>query len=291
MRTKFIDTVPLGAEVSGLDVSNTLSGDVIDQLRRLIHDRAVVTLRGQNLTPRQQVDFGRYFGAPEEHLLTQYLLPGHPELLVVSNIIENGSPIGIVDAGSSWHTDMSYARQPTYLSMLYAVEVPHAVEGGALGDTSFVNTAFAYDTLSPELKATLKGKNAVHSYLSRSNARHTAGSKRKPPTQEQIDKVKDIEHPIFRQHPFCEKTCIFVDRAYTISIPGMDKAESERHLNLLFDHLIRPDFIYRHKWQAGDLVIWDNTQTQHIAHFDYAPEQHRRMHRVSLRGTQPYGTS
>lgn len=289
MQTQINNDLPLGAEVTGLDIRQPMSGGQIDQLRRLVHDRGVVAIRGLSLTPDQQVEFGRYFGDPEEHLLTHYLLPGHPELLVVSNIIENGNQIGIVDAGSSWHTDMSYARQPTYLSMLYAIEVPHAADGTPLGDTSFVSTAFSFETLSPSLKEELKGKSATHSYLSRSTARHKSGSQRKPPTKEQLEKVKDIEHPIFRQHPFCDKTCLYVDKAYTISIPGLDKEKSDQHLSALFDHIARPDFVYRHKWKAGDLVIWDNTQTQHVAHFDYSAEQFRRMHRVSLRGTVPYG--
>ena len=291
MPTQVNNDLPLGAEVTSLDIREPLGGNQIDSLRRLIHDRGVVAIRGQSLTPEQQIDFGSYFGDTEEHLLTQYLLPGHPELLVVSNVIENGSHIGVVDAGSSWHTDMSYARQPTYLSMLYAIEVPHAADGSPLGDTSFVSTAFAYDTLSAAIKSALKDKSAVHSYLSRTTARHKAGSLRLKPTKEQLEKVKDIEHPIFRQHPFCDKTCLYVDKAYTISIPGVEKDKSDQYLGQLFDHIARPDFVYRHKWQVGDLVIWDNTQTQHVAHFDYSPEQHRRMHRVSLRGTVPYGTA
>ena len=278
---------PLGAEVQGLDLRQPLSGQEVGGLRRVIHERGVVVVRGQQLKPNQQVDVGRYFGEPEVHLLGQYLLPGFPELLVVSNVIENGKQIGIIDAGSTWHTDMAYMKNPTYLSMLYAIEVPHD-NGSPLGDTQFVSTSFAYETLPDDVKQNLEGRMATHSYASRSKARHEGGSRREAPSKEQLERAADVRHPVFRKHPFCDKTCIYVNKAYTTEIVGMEAAQSKAQLNDLFSHLIRPDFVYRHKWSVGDLVIWDNTQTQHLATFDYAPEQRRRMHRVSLRGTAPY---
>ena len=161
----------LGAEVQGLDLRKPLSGQEVDGLRRVIHDRAVVVVRDQLLEPSQQIDVGRYFGEPDVHLLGHFLLPGFPELLVVSNVIENGKQIGIIDAGSNWHTDMSYMKNPTYLSMLYALEVPHD-NGSPLGDTQFVSTAFAYETLPDDVKRSLEGRVATHSYASRSKARH-----------------------------------------------------------------------------------------------------------------------
>jgi len=280
--------LPLGAEIHGLDLRERLSGDAVDELRRVFHENGVVCIRGQTLTPEQQIAFGKYFGEPEEHFLTQFLLPGYPELLVVSNVLENGKHIGIVDAGSSWHTDVSYMKNPTYLSMLYALEVPHRDDGVSLGNTLFTRTAFAYETLADEIKTALAGKTSIHSYGSRSKARHESGSKREKPTQAQLERAKDVEHPIFRRHPYCDKTCIFVNKAYTTRIPGLEPEESSRYLNALLEHLTRPDFIYRHQWKVGDLIVWDNTQTQHIASFDYTEQQRRRMHRVSLRGTVPY---
>ena len=93
--------------------------------------------------------------------------------------------------------------------------------------------------------------------------------------------MKDIEHPIFRQHPFCDKTCLYVDKAYTISIPGIEKDKSDHYLGQLFDHIARPDFVYRHKWQVGDLLIWDNCATQHLAISDYG-DLPRRLHRAGI---------
>ena len=283
-----IENLPLGAQISGLDLRQPMSGRQLGMLRQTIHAHGVVAIRGQDLTPEEQIGFGRYIGEPEEHVLTHYLLPGYPELLVVSNIVENGRQIGIVDAGGAWHSDLAYKKRPTYLSMLYAVEVPHREDGTALGDTSFLSAAFAYDTLPAELKQALSGRTSISSYAARSKKRHAAGSARITPTQQQLDSVKDVEHPVFRQHPYCDKTCIYVSKVHTTRIAGFDEKASNEYLDQLVAHMVRPEFIYRHSWRKGDLVIWDNAQTQHIVSFDYAANQRRRMHRLSLKGTIPW---
>src|ERR1043166_1269878 len=238
-----LDTpLPLGAEVQGLDLRKSLSGLEVDGLRRVIHDRAVVVIRNQQLEPAQHIDFGRYFGEPDVHLLGHFLLPGFPELLVVSNVMENGKHIGIVDAGSTWHTDMSYMQNPTYLSMLYAIEVPHD-GSGPLGDTQFVSTSYAYETLPHGVKRSLEGRLATHSYASRSKARHEGGSKRPAPSKEILQRAADVRHPVFRKHPFCDKTCIYVNKAYTTEIVGIDAAQSQAQLDDLLAHLVRPEFV------------------------------------------------
>jgi len=277
---------PLGAEIDGLDLRRTYTGDVIHQIRDLVHRRGVVAIRGQELTPEQQIAFAQYFGDPEEHVLSKFLAAGHPELLVVSNIIENGRQIGLVDAGSDWHTDLSYMKRPTYLSMLYSIEVP-AEDGRSLGDTQFVSTSHAYETLDDQAKSRIHGKRAVHSYAARSLARQAAGSKRPPPSAEELDRTKDVSHPIVREHPASGKGCLFVNQAYTTLVEGLNKDASSELLASLYRHITRPESIHRHKWRVGDLVIWDNIQTQHLATFDYKPEQRRLMHRVSLQGPAP----
>ncbi len=277
----------LGADVYGLDLTKPLSGDVVDELRKLFHERGVVAIRGQNLTPLQQVAFGRYFGSPEEHFLSKFLVPGRPELLVVSNVIENGRQIGLIDAGNEWHTDLSYAERPTYLSMLYALEVPQA-DGKSLGDTQFVSTAAAYESLDEAHKQKLEGKTAIHSYAARTRARAAANSARPMPSKEELDKVPDVEHPIVRRHPYTGRGCIFINKAYTTEIRGMAESESSAELEFLVSHISQPRHFFRHNWQPGDLLVWDNTQTQHLATHDYSADQRRRMHRVSLKGTVPY---
>lgn len=279
------EELPLGAEVQGLDLRHPLSGEAINELRRVIHERGVVVIRGQKLTPMEQIAFGKYFGEPEEHVMTEFALPGFPEIWVVSNVVENGKKIG-VDAGKEWHTDLSYMARPTYLSMLYAIEVPHK-DGTPLGSTHFASTAFAYDTLSDDMKSALGGKKARHSFAARAKRHQEAGNKRNI-TQEQLAKTPDIEHPVFRRHPYCEKTCVFVSKSHTTEIVGLGKDKSAAYLNELWSHCARPDFIYQHEWRVGDLLIWDNTQTQHLATFDYTLDQPRRMHRVSIKGTPTF---
>ena len=284
------ENLPLGAEITGLNLRNSMTGEQIEQIRQAVHQYGVVFIRGQEISPAQQLSFAKYFGEPEQHLLhggTNYTLPEHPEMLVVSNVIENGKQIGIMDAGSEWHTDLSYSKNPTYLSMLYSLQVPHGPDGLPLGSTAFVSTSFSYDTLPEKIKDALTGKTAVHSYAARVRARELAGTKRIPPTKEQLDRAKDVDHPIFRRHPYCNKICIFVNKAYTTEINGLKPEQSNGYLQDMYLHMTRPDFAYQHQWRVGDLVIWDNTQTQHLASFDYSADQHRRMHRVSLRGTLP----
>jgi len=215
--------LPLGAEVRGLDLRKPLSGAAVHALRSVLHSRGVVVIRGQELTPMQQIELGKYFGEPEEHLLREFLLPGYPEIWVVSNVIENGRKIGI-DAGKEWHTDLSYMKNPTYVSILCALEVPH-VDGRALGSTHFLSSAFAYETLAKDVKAGLRGKKAIHSFSARAKRHLAAGNKRNI-SQEQLDKAPDVEHPVFRQHPYCDKVCTFVSRSHTTEILDVEPDKS-----------------------------------------------------------------
>jgi len=172
------------------------------------------------------------------------------------------------------------------VSALYAIEVPR-VDGRALGSTHFLSSAFAYETLSDKLKHELRDAKAVHSFGTRAK-RHQAAGNRRNISQEQLDKAPDVEHPVFRRHPYCDKTCTYVSRSHTTQIVGVESARSQQLLEELFAHSERRDFTYSHEWEVGDVLIWDNTQTQHLATFDYPAHVNRRMHRVSIKGTIPY---
>ena len=151
---------PLGAEISGLDLARPLDDATFDAVRKSFLDsEGVLVLRDQRITPEQQIAFSRRFGPLAIHVLRQFLLPGHPEILLVSNVIENGKPIGLGDAGRYWHSDLSYVAEPSLGSLLHAREIPS--EGG---DTSFANLYAAYEALPAEIKRRIDGKRAVHSY-------------------------------------------------------------------------------------------------------------------------------
>src|SRR3979411_2622516 len=151
----------VGAEIGGVDVAADLPDDVFEEIDDAYNRYSVLVFRDQKLTPAQQIAFARRFGALEISPRTQFALPGHSEILVLSNIIENGKPIGNADAGRTWHTDMSYTKTPPRGSLLYAREIP-IERGRALGDTVVASAAAAFELLPADKQASLRGLRAVH---------------------------------------------------------------------------------------------------------------------------------
>jgi taurine dioxygenase len=273
---------PLGAEVLGLDLSQPVSAEDFARLHRAHLDHHVLVFRDQNITPAQQVAFSRRFGPLQIHVLRQFQLPLEPEVLVISNIRENGQPIGLGDAGHFWHSDLSYKETPSLGSMLHAQELPE--EGG---DTLFANQHTAWEQLPDYLKRAVAGLKAEHSYL----ARYADLQKRNPwrpnLTQAQIDEVKPVVHPVVRTHPETGHKALFVSEHFTTRIVGLPEDESRALLDELFDHSTRPEHIYRHRWQPQDMVFWDNRSLMHLA--AGCPEnQRRKLYRTTIEGDAPF---
>ena len=187
---------------------------------------------------------------------------------------------------STWHTDLSYTAEPSRCSLLYALEVPFE-NGVALGDTLFVNTCAAYDALPDEMKARLAGLKATHSYTARYQRMQQGGS-RVELDEDQKKAVPEVVHPIVRTHPFTGRKCLYVNEGFTVGIVGMPKDESDALLADLYEHVTDARFMYRHRWQVGDLLMWDNCSTQHNAIANYAPHQRRHMRRTTVRGSAPF---
>jgi len=286
-----LDTRPtgaaLGAEIRGIDLAQAIDDATLHAIEDALHEHEVVFFRDQHISPEQHVAFSRRFGELEKHVRVECCKPGFPEIFVVSNVIENGKPIGTRDAGLFWHSDLAYMAEPSRGSLFYAHEVPHDDAGKPLGDTMFASTTAAWNALPDDIKSIVSGRRAVTSYA-KGYYRDRNSGPRPPLTEAQKARTPDVEHPIMRVHPYTGKPCLFVNEGYTASIAGLPAEESERVLNLLFEHVSRPEFIYRHKWRAGDFLIWDNCSTQHKAVFDYALPQRRRMERTTLTGTAPF---
>lgn len=276
----------LGAEIRGIDLSGPLDEAVFRAIETAMHDHEVIFFRDQTLTPEQHIAFSRRFGELELHVRKECCKPGYPEIFVVSNIIENGKPIGTQDAGLFWHSDLAYMAEPSRGSLFYALEVPHDDAGQALGDTMFASMTAAWAALPEDIRRTVSGRRAVTSYA-KGYYRDRNSGPRPPLTEAQKARTPDVEHPIMRAHPYTRKPCLFVNEGYTTRIPGLAPEESDRVLHALFEHCTRPDFVYRHQWRAGDFLIWDNCATQHRAVFDYALPRRRRMERTTLTGTRP----
>lgn len=272
----------LGAELVGLDLSAPLDNETFAQIRRaFLESGGLLVFRDQHISPEDQIAFSRRFGPLMFHVLEKYSLPGHPEILRVSNVIEKGEPVGLGDAGRYWHSDLSYTQEPSLGSLLYALEIP--VEGG---DTSFANMTAAYEELPPEIKERLRGKAAIHSYSHRYD--QLSGSKWRPPlSQAQRERLPEVTHPIVRTHPETGRKCLFVNEGFTARIVDLANSESRALIELLFWHSTQPHFVYRHAWRRRDLVFWDNRCTIHMAH-GCPPHLRRHMHRTTIRGDAPY---
>ena len=277
-------SVPLGAEVTGLDLAIPVDRTTFEEIENLLHGRGVVVFRDQKLTEDQHAAFSRRFGELEIHVAAEYLLPGYPEILVVSNIIENGRQIGLADAGQYWHSDLSYMDNPSRCSLLYALEVP-VRNGIALGETLFASAAHAYDSLPEPVKARVEGLRATHRYGDRYKKQQAAGG-RSALAGEQLKKVPDVSHPVVRPHPVTGRNALFVNEGFTVAIEGMTRAESDALLTELFRHITRPELLYRHQWRKGDLLMWDNGLTQHLAIRDYEMPLRRLMHRTTVTGVR-----
>ena len=282
---------PFGAEIAGVDLSVPLDDATFEAVRRAYFENSIIVFHGQRLTPEQQVAFSRRFGELEIHVLKQYLLPGHPEILVVSNIVEDGKLIGLADTArvAVWHTDTSYRAEPSMGSALYSLEIPRNAAGEVVGDTLFASTFLAYDALSAQMKKRLEGLKAIHRMTKGyDNAPAKSSATRVGYDESQRSAVTDQAHPIIRTHPVTGRKCIYVNKLVCTGIVGMPDEESGPLLEEIYAHCTQPQFIYRHRWQVGDLLMWDNCSLQHLAVPDYALPQRRRMHRTTIRGSVPY---
>jgi taurine dioxygenase len=279
-------TPALGAELHGLDIDAGLDDEQMGFVRDSLHGHSVVLLRNQHISPQMQVAFSKRLGPPlRVSLFTEHKPEGVNELTVVSNIVRNGKPIGVMDAGALWHTDGSYLAKPDMYTVLYALEIPHR-DGNVLGDTLFTSTTTAYEALPEEMKARIAGLRAVNSLTHHVELRRKANLKTPPVVGNVGDVAPDVEHPVVRVHPITGRKCLFVTEGHTKAIAGLEPAESEMLLASLYSHVKKPEFIYRHKWQVGDVLIWDNCATQHLAITDYG-EIPRLLHRAGIAGPVP----
>ena len=273
-----------GAEIA-CDLAQDIDEATFREIEHAFHDNIVVFFRRQNLSNERHIEFSRRFGEPEIHIVKKYLLPDSPEILLISNIRDDrGEHIGLADAGFTWHSDTSYRRRPSRCSLLYAKEVPQR-GGRPIGDTVFANTVAAYEALPESMKKRLARLKAVHRYSAR---RRVADSPRPKLTRQQVEETPDIAHPIVRTHPYTGRKSLYVTAGECIGIEGMPDDEALDLVAELDSHCVRPEFLYRHKWKVGDLLMWDNTSSMHLAICDYALPERRLMHRTTVIGTVPF---
>lgn len=274
-------TPHIGSLAHGIDVSKPVPPAVMTRLRRELADRSVIVLRDQSLTPEQLIAVSRDFGPLEKHVLSNFCLPDHPEIFVVSNIIEDGRHIGAHGGSKQYHSDLSYLPEPSMGSLFYCLECP---EDG--GETAFASMFAAFDALPEDRKKWLAERDGVHDYVWNYERAHLQN--RAPLTEEQKAKTPPVLHPSVRTHPENGRPALFISEVFTRSFEGEDEAESQALIHELMEFAAQPAFVYAHKWRSGDLIIWDNRSAVHKAMpFDEANTR-RRMHRTTITGDRPY---
>ena len=271
---------PLGAEIAGIDLSKPLAQDDVEVIEDAWRERLVVVFRGQRLSDPQLLAFSRNFGELDPPGPNPYGEPfnkQHPEINVISNVIENGKPIGNLGDGEAvWHADMTYVDVPPKAAMLHSLEVPPSG-----GNTYFANMIAAYETLPADLRTAAEGKVAVHDA-----SRNSAGMLRKG--YKEVTDVRETvgaHHPLVRTNPETGRRALFLGRRPNAYVLGLEVADSEALLDSLWAHATQPRFAMCHEWQVGDLLMWNNLSVLHRRD-PFDPKSRRVMHRTQIRGDE-----
>jgi taurine dioxygenase len=268
-----------GAELGGIDLTQPLAEHEVRAIKDAWDRYLVLVFRGQKLSQDEQLRFASYFGdlgsrkkAPEPlRNRAEGVQQDHEKVLLVTNIKENGKPIGAFGDGEFWfHIDSGYAERPYKYTFLYALELPSRG-----GNTKFSNMYRAYEAVPPALKKTLNGKKALHIHeYNRAKQASSSGD---------ISGIPHYSHPVFVTHPDTGRKTLFVDRLMTTRIEGVSEAESDAILDELYEIGERSEYIYEHVWQLGDFVMWDNRCTIH-ARTDFPKEERRLLRRCTVEG-------
>jgi taurine dioxygenase len=273
-------TGAFGAEVIGLDTGAAASPETLARVKRALLDHALLVFRDQDLTPEQHISFSRHFGELEEHVQTRFLLKGHPEIFVVSNVTEGGKDIGAKNCALTWHSDHSYMALPSLGSLFYAVTIPK--EGG---ETCFADMRMAYDDLPAEKKQSLTGLQAVHDYYRLQQTQFPD----RPLTPDQLAKAPPVTHPVVRTHPESGRKSLFLGG--NVISKCFDASGKEQSRDIVMDLLetaTQERYVYTHSYRPGDMVFWDNRCTMHRA-AAYDDGTHPRiMHRTTILGDKPF---
>ena len=267
----------VGAEIAGVDLSLPLSDDQFAAIKTAWHEHGVLLFRGQALNDLQQVNFAARFGELA-HTLKHYEGISHPAIMYVTNERRDGKYVGALPDGEMFfHSDMCYLEQPCMAAVLHALSIPP--EGG---NTVFASMYAAFDTLPVSLKTALENRFAMHSYEPGYGASNVVARIEASTTVN----TRSYAHPIFRTHPVTGKKLIYVNRLMTEYIVDMPRAESDVLLRAVFDHQEQAAFQYEHRWQVGDVLIWDNRCTLH-ARRDFDDQYLRKLRRVTVKGERP----
>lgn len=265
----------LGARIEGVDFSKPINDATLEAIADALYEHQVVSLAAPDLTPEQHEQIALHFGELEEHATDQFAVD------------ENSGHITIVDSAEGhradmWHADETFLAEPPLVNVLHGKIIPEAG-----GDTAFRSTAAAYDALSDKMKQLIDDLNAIHDYGHLYEMGWRSGLPLGQAMGDALAKGLIHSHPIVRTHPVTGRKWLTINKTYTRFIEGLNPDEAEAILKLLMDHMQKPEFGYRHSWQEGDLLLWDQQAVQHYAVNDFTGR--RLVHRIAvLRSRETY---
>lgn len=293
-----------GAEIVGLDLSRPIDEGSRRELMALFWRYKVIAVRGQDVAPDGFIRFAEAFGPVEPFFISAYNLPTHPQIYVLSNVRENGRPIGRDGAGTHWHSDSTFTEKPSSVTLLHGVTVP-----GRGGDTLFADTVDAYQRLDAATRARIDARRAIHRYQRKefvfSGDRTVDAAERTEierlkairqaeeaasapsPTAQRSNREPDRLQPLVRTHPVTGCKALYLNDEMTVGIEGMADDEGVPLLRRLCEIATAPDRVLRYRWREGDVVAWDNAAVVHSATYT-PPDQPRVMHRLTIEGTVPF---
>ena len=267
-------------EASGVDLAQPLSDGAFREIEEAFFAGQVLVLRGQKLTAREFLEFARRFGPPEPHVVDQFHHPEYADILILSNVVRDGKPAGLADAGTYFHTDYSYLETPARATLLYSLQVPRAG-----GDTLFANQYAAYDDLPGAMKKHLEGLVALHHYGNRDDLEETSRTAASLLTEEQKGRLQWVRHPVARRHPVTGRTALYAVSGSSFGIEGMPEDEAVDLLDELKHHATQEKYQLRLKYGVGDVVIWDNASLLHSATL-IDPNDPRTLWRITIKETR-----
>jgi taurine dioxygenase len=270
----------MGAEIFGMNLAKPVDDATRDAILEALNRYKLLVFRDQDLPKEAQLAFTRRFGELEPHVNRDFRSAGAPEVHPVNNLDENQQPSrSIKNIGNySWHTDKSYMARPSLATLLYAVQLPPSG-----GDTEFADMQAAYDALPEARKRALQSLRLVHSW---ERSRQKSGSK--PATDEEKRDAPPVVHPLIRTHPATGRKVLYVGN-HTSHVEGWEAAKGEALIAELQEFATQPRFVFRHQWQPGDMVMWDNRCLLHRALPNFEMERYARvLNRTVVRGDVPY---
>jgi taurine dioxygenase len=274
----------LGAEISGIDVG-ALDAEAFSLVHEAFLKHHVLVIRDQDLSPSKQIAFSQRFGPTDVHIQTESAHPEHQEIQILSNKKIDGRYVGSPSAGDNWHSDLQYKDIPTLCTLLYGVEIPQ--DGG---DTEWANMHLAYEALPDKMKQRVAGLHGRNTFNRFRNPRVQVPDVYKEQGQKRYVDITppDAIHPIVRTHPETGRKALYLSERFTIGIEELPEDEGQALMDELIAHQKQSRFIYHHRWQPHDLLMWDNRCLLHQACGGVPAGQIRHMHRTIVLGDRPY---